>query len=171
MTATSTLSSASVQTSPRQLIEHFKTAEGKKKIKYAAVSAVAILVGAMTTLICYNVIGWDEHEKRKTLIAAFIVSSIPAYYLNRLWVWGKSGRSSLMKETVPFWVVSFIQFGISYVYVQWAQGLVEAHTANRLFRAAGIQFNQIFIYGIMWIGKYIFFNKVLFAHKHEAAAS
>ena len=44
---------------------------------------------------------------------ANVVATIPSYFLNRMWVWGKGGRSHVMKEIVPFWVMSAIGITVS----------------------------------------------------------
>ena len=59
---------------------------------------------------------------------------------------------------------------ISLVFVQWAQGVVERSTESHLLRTLGIMFNSLFIYGVMWVAKFMFFNKVLFAHRPMPAA-
>ena len=41
------------------------------------------------------------------------MASVPAYYLNRTWAWGKSGRSHVFQEVVPFWTMTPIGITIS----------------------------------------------------------
>ena len=42
---------------------------------------------------------------------------MPAYYLNRAWVWGKRGKSHLTKEVVPFWAFAFSGLVLSTIIV------------------------------------------------------
>ena len=147
------------------------TPTGRKTVRYAAVSVVAIAVSQVTLLLCYGLLHWDGNRATRAQLAAFVTSTIPSYYLNRMWVWGKGGKSHLWKEIVPFWAVGLVQLLVSLVFVKWAQGVVERSTGSHGLRTIGFLFNNLFIYGVMWIAKFMFFNKVLFAHKpHELPA-
>ncbi len=146
------------------LLAKTRTETGRKTVRFAAVSIVAIAVSQVTLVLCYGLIRWGTTRSQ---VAAFVVSMVPSYYLNRAWVWGKSGKSSLRKEVLPFWALGIAQFVLSLFFVVWAQGAVERSTESHTLRTAGILFNTLFIYGIMWVGKFVFFNKVLFVHKPE----
>src|SRR5207245_1425185 len=37
----------------------------------------------------------------------------PSYFANRHWVWGRSGRSDVVREIVPFWTLSLAGLGAS----------------------------------------------------------
>ena len=142
-----------------------RTDSGRKTIRYAAVSVVAIAVSQVTLLLCYGLLHWDGDRATRAQLVAFVTSSIPSYYLNRMWVWGKSGKSHMWKEILPFWVVGLAQLLISLVFVKWAQGVVERSTESHSMRTLGFLFNNLFVYGVMWVAKFMFFNKVLFAHR------
>ena len=58
---------------------------------------------------------WPDPVSYTHLVFANAVATFPSYWLNRNWAWGKSGRSHLMKEVVPFWVMS--AFGIAFSIV------------------------------------------------------
>ena len=147
-----------------------RTETGRKSLRYAAVSVVAIGVSQVTLLLCYGLFHWDGDRATRAQLVAFVTSSIPSYYLNRMWVWGKSGKSHMWKEIAPFWAVGLAQLVISLVFVKWAQGAVERSTDSHMVRTIGFLFNNLFIYGVMWVAKFMFFNKVLFAHRPMPAA-
>ena len=147
-----------------------RTESGRKTLRYAAVSVVAIAVSQVTLVLCYGLLHWDGDKSIRAQLAAFVTSTIPSYYLNRMWVWGKSGKSHMWKEVAPFWAIGLVQLLISLVFVQWAQGVVERSTDSHLLRTAGIMFNSLFIYGVMWVAKFMFFNRVLFAHRPMPAS-
>jgi putative flippase GtrA len=142
-----------------------RTEAGRKTLRYAAVSLVAIAVNQLTLVLCYGLLHWDGDRAVRAQLVAFVTSTIPSYYLNRMWVWGKSGKSHMWKEVAPFWAIGLVQLLISVVFVQWAQRAVERSTDSHLLRTGGIMFNSLFIYGLMWVAKFMFFNKVLFAHR------
>lgn len=151
---------------PRQILTYLKTSEGKKALRYAAVSVVAIVVSQITIGVSY---GGFHSSKTMAQTAAAVLSTIPSYILNRRWVWGRNGKSSASKEIVPFWVISIVQFIISLVAINWLGSWMERHVDSHALRTICLQFIVLFIYGVMWIGKFVFFNKVLFADRTTPA--
>lgn len=162
MAATSALGSEVLETSPRKLVAFARSETGRKTVKYAAVSLVAIAVSQLTLGVCY---GLFHMKSTPSQLVAFVTSTIPSYFLNRQWVWGKGGKSHFWREVAPFWGLGLLQLLISLSFVRWAQGLVENATESHGLRTIGFLFNNLFIYGVMWVGKFMLFNKVLFVHR------
>jgi putative flippase GtrA len=163
-----TVGSLPLPTASSALSTYVRSETGRKTVRFAAVSVVAILVSQVVNVVGYGAFKWTA---RTTQLVSFVASTIPSYYLNRAWVWGKNGKSSLRREVVPFWALGIAQLIVSLAYVAWAQGLVENATESHSLRTLGFLFNTLFIYGVMWIGKFFFFNKVLFVHKpHQPEA-
>jgi putative flippase GtrA len=163
-----TVGFVSLPASPATIISYARTDLGRKTVRYAAVSVIAIAISLVTNALCYGVLRWD---KTPSQLAAFVTSTIPSYYLNRAWVWGKNGKSSLHREVIPFWGIGIVQLVISLAFVRWAQGLVENATDSHGVRTLGFLFNNLCIYGVMWVGKFVFFNKILFVHKTPTVES
>lgn len=156
------LGSVSLSASPSALLSYARTETGRKTARFAAVSAVAIVVSQVTSALCYGVFRWSSTSSQ---LAAFVSSTIPSYYLNRAWVWRKNGRSSLRREVIPFWSIGIAQLIVSLAFVRFAQGRVENATDSHALRTLGFLFNTLFIYGVMWVGKFFYFNKILFVHR------
>jgi putative flippase GtrA len=154
-----------VELSVRWLLAHARTEEGKKQLRFASVSGVAIVVNQITLFVCYLLLGWDKKDSVRSLLAAFVFSGFASYVLNRRWVWGRSGRSSFRKEIVPFWGIGLLQLAISVPFVNWAQQEVELIYSNKLLRTLIFMGLNLVVYAVMWVGKYMLFNKVLFVDK------
>ena len=79
---------------------------GKRMLRYTMVSAVCFPVYFAVLFLVYGVLRlWTEVP---STIFANIVAAIPAYFLYRNWVWGRTGRSHFVREVVPFCLVSLI---------------------------------------------------------------
>jgi putative flippase GtrA len=108
-------------------------------------------------------------------ILATTITTVPAYYLNRTWTFGKSGRSHMWREVVPFWTIAFASLALSTVAV----GLT-AHNANlivsktshnaSLYKSLLIVAANGLTYACIWIVKFILYKKYLFVHPEEAVA-
>ena len=157
-----------LELSPSRLVAFMKTESGKRTLRYAAVSVIAIVLSQIMIAITY---GGFHTSKTVAQSAAAVFSTIPSYVLNRRWVWARVGRSSASREILPFWVISLVQFAISLVAVNWLGGYMERHVDSHVLRTVCLQLIVLFIYGVMWIGKFVFFNKVLFADRSAPAVS
>ena len=69
--------------------EHFK-----RIWKYASVSVISTLVTQVVLFLTYHV--WTVGSAMECNVIATVVASVPAYYLNRSWTWGKRGRSQAL---------------------------------------------------------------------------
>ena len=83
---------------------------GQKLLKYSAVSAISVVIGETCLVIFQLVLGLSPGWAN---LAAAAVATFPSYELNRTWAWGKSGKSHLWKEVVPFWVLAFVGLALS----------------------------------------------------------
>jgi putative flippase GtrA len=165
--APSLLGSSAVESSVRSLLAMARTPEGRKKVRFASVSAVAIVVNQVTLFVCYLLLGWDKKDSVNSLVAAFLLSGTASYLLNRRWVWQRTGRSSFRRELAPFWGIGLLQLAISVPFVNWAQQRVEAAYSDKLVRTLLFMGLNLVIYAVMWVGKFVLFNRVLFADKSK----
>ena len=133
-----------------------------KFIRYSMVSAVAIVISQVTILICAWVFGLSG-------IAANTIGALTAtpasYELNRKWAWGKSGKSHLWREVVPFWALTLVGFLGSTGMVELADNLAKSHGITGLLRALLIMAASLFAYGVVWIVKFVLFNRVIFVDR------
>ncbi len=83
-------------------------------------SVISVVVSLVVLFVTLYFFKWSA---RTSNIVAVSVSAIPSYFLNRAWAWGKSGRSHLLKEVVPFWAMAFLGFVVS----TWAAMFAEAN--------------------------------------------
>ena len=169
MTVTTHVGSAPLEPMPNKWIAIGKKQFERKPVRYAAVSAIAIVISQTTLAFGYGLLRWDGKLAFRAQLLAFVTSSFPSFYLNRMWVWGKGGKSHFLKEVFPFWAIGFGQLLISLVFIKWSQAKIESRYSSHLIRTIGFLFSNLFVFGVMWVGKYIFFNKVLFKHQAEGA--
>jgi putative flippase GtrA len=135
--------------------------ERRKFIKYALASVISVIVTQIILFFCYYALRLGGG------LSAFIASSIaavPSYYLNRSWVWRKSGKSHFMKEVLPFWVMVFIGLAFSFALGVVADVAGEDWTQNHVLRTLIVQGSNIGGFAFLWVLKFIIFNKILFIH-------
>ncbi len=136
------------------------THEGKKIFRYTMVSVISTGVSTVTLLIVYGALKlWSEVP---SAVFANVVATFPSSWLNRRWAWGKSGRSHVMKEIVPFWLMSAAGIAFSIIFA-WAAKVIGgpkyldlSHPEQTLLLAVA----NIFAFGIFWILKLLLFNRL-----------
>jgi putative flippase GtrA len=135
-------------------------------VRYSMVSAVAIIISQVTILICAGALGLSGIMANT--IGAF--AATPASYeLNRKWAWGRTGKSHLWRETVPFWALTVVGYLASTGTVQIADTIARSHGLAHLDRALTIMGASLFAYGVIWVAKFVIFNRLLFVDRSPDA--
>ena len=151
-----------VDLSPRSLLERSRTPGGKKMVRYSLVSVISVIVSQIVLFVAQSF--WSA---RTSNIIAVCISAVPSYYLNRKWAWGKHGKSHLMKEIIPFWSLALLGL----IFSTWAADYAESNahhiTSSELGARLVVNFAALAAFGVLWVGKFIIFNLVLFAHQPE----
>lgn len=145
-----------------------------KWVKYSCVSLVGVVTTQVILSLPYHSWHWTSVDAN---MAAVAISAIPAYLLNRAWVWGKTGSNSLTREIIPFWAFAFAGFVLSTLFVY----LVEVHTHVRLPGGRLVTANHIphgvkvkgqstlpvraanlAGFGVLWVARFFVLDKLLF---------
>lgn len=137
-------------------------------MRYSLVSVVSVAVSQVALFLFFGVAHWTA---RSANIAAFCAGGIPSYYLNRRWTWGKSGRSHLWREVVPFWGLALIGLAFSTLAVDFAETWADDVANSRLVQALVINGASFFAFGVLWVGKFFLFNKVIFVQDEDLRAA
>lgn len=151
-----------VDLAPRSLLERSRTPAGRKMVRYSLVSVVSVIVSQVVLFLAQSL--WSA---RTSNIVAVCVSAVPSYYLNRAWAWGKTGKSHLMKEIVPFWSLALLGL----VFSTWAADFAESNahhfTTSDLGAKLIVNAAALGAFGVLWVGKFFIFNRLLFVHQPE----
>jgi lysylphosphatidylglycerol synthetase-like protein (DUF2156 family) len=85
---------------------------------------------------------------------------VPTYYLNRHWVWGKTGRSHWRLEVLPFWALSVWGTLLSIVTAAVARHISVAHHLSHAAATALLLSITITAFGVVWGIKFFIFNRM-----------
>lgn len=145
--------------------EYVHSAHFRRFLKYSSVSAVSTSVSLGGLYLFFRVLHIGTATDSNLLATA--IASIPAYYLNRTWAWGKSGRSHVFREVVPFWTVTILGVLLSTAAVHVAASEAKSHHLTKNAETIAVEFANFFTYGVLWFAKFSFFNRYLFKVKSE----
>ena len=142
-----------------------RTPEGSKLIRYSTVSAISALTSLVVLTVVYGVLRlWTEVY---STLFANVMAGFPSYFLNRRWVWGKSGRSHVWREILPFWVMSLTGIVFALYAASLAHNIANTHHLHHLARTVLVVGANVSAFGILWLLKFIILNR-LFAQIADA---
>jgi putative flippase GtrA len=148
------------------LVAWSKTHEGRKIIRFTSVSAISTVVSNTTIIIVYGL----KIIKGEVYATVFgnLVATLPSYYLNRTWTWGKKGKSHIRREIVPFWSMSLLGISFSMVGGAYAGKLVAGHPDwPHLVATLIVAFANLASFGIFWVLKLKVFNRIFRVNELE----
>ena len=147
------------------LWEKRDTPEAAHLFKYTMVSVVSTIVSFGVLALVFGVLKlWGPIG---STVFANAVATIPSYYLNRKWVWGKGGRSHLTKEIIPFWSLSAVGIFVSIFGAAAARHLSKVHHLSHLEQTVLVLLANLVSFGIFWVLKFLIFNRIFHVHPLE----
>jgi len=147
------------------LWEKRDTPEARRLFKYTMVSVVSTAVSFGVLALVFGVLHlWGEIA---STVFANVVATVPSYYLNRQWVWGKGGRSALTTEIVPFWAMSALGIVVSIGGAALARHIGIEHHLSHFTQTLVVLAANLFSFGIFWVLKFLVFNRLFHVHTLE----
>ncbi len=141
------------------------TPEAKQLIRYTMVSVISTIFSFGTLALVFGVLHlWGEIV---STVFANAVATLPSYFLNRRWVWGKGGRSHVMKEIVPFWVMAGIGIVVSIGGAAVARHIGRVYGLDHFQQTVVVLAANVVSFGLFWVLKYMLYNRLFHVHPVE----
>lgn len=165
LTGRSTLCDVSEPTVLQQ--SSLQSAMGKVRahgLRYSMVSVINVVVGQALLFVLVRLFTWSTDWSNGVAwtvanIVAVSLGALPAYYLNRIWVWGKRGRSHLTREILSFWGFAFAGLVLSTVAVNIAANFTDVKIVANLA--------NITAFGLLWVVKFFVLDSMVFGPGHH----
>jgi putative flippase GtrA len=137
-------------------------ARSKLGIRFGRFTVAAISAFATTEVVLTICAGPLQLSATWASLIAWFSGALVSYVLSR-WAWKRKGRPNLLKETLPFWIVSAMVVAILWVATKFAYhsaSWLGLHGAERVLYVDAV-------YGVANMGtfllRFLFFHYVLFA--------
>jgi len=141
------------------------TPEAKQLIRYSMVSVISTGVSLAVLALVFGVFHvWGEVG---STVFANVVASVPSYFLTRNWVWGKTGRSHLVKEIIPFWTMSALGIAFSIIGAAAAKHLGTRLGLSHFEQTLLVEAANVTSFAVFWVAKYLVFNRIFMVHPVE----
>jgi putative flippase GtrA len=139
---------------------------GRKVLRYSLVSVTSIAVSQSVLIVAFGMLHWTA---RLANVVGCAAATVPSYYLNRSWTWGRRGRSHLWREVVPFWALAFLGLAFSTWAADFASALASQAAASHATTTAIVMTGSLLAFGVLWIGKFAVINALLFTGRSHAS--
>ena len=153
---------------PTALWAHSKTEAGQRAIRYSATSLICVGITQVLIILFYKVVKLNITDsvspEVEANLAATMLTSIPAFALNKYWVWGKRGRAHLRREVLPFWAFTVAGWALSTGMVALVASWADPHSSMQTILVMGA---NIAGFGTLWVLKYLFLDKIMFGTDHH----
>jgi putative flippase GtrA len=114
-------------------------------------------------------VGVTQHSAGVSAVIASMVGAAVSYVLSR-WAWERKGKPHLLKETLPFWLVSvsaWIVLGLASHYASvWAVSMDLGHWQ----RVAVVNAAYLLTNCVTFVSRFLIFHYVLFADHGRKSA-
>ena len=148
---------------PQGLLDHARSEEGRKQLRYAAISVVFVPLGqALVQLLKWV---FDVYEVYAVLITACLLT-FPNYLANKHLVWRDKSKDNQATEVTVFWLAAVLgtAFAMGFVYLA---GKIVPERHGELPHALAIFAAQLLGYGIVWVARYLFLDRLIFKATHH----
>jgi putative flippase GtrA len=130
------------------------------------------MVSVVSTIVSFGVLAlvfgvFHLFGEIGSTVFANVVATVPSYFLNRQWVWGKGGRSHVMKEIVPFWVMSALGIAVSIGGAAVARHIGIEHHLSHFQQTLVVLVANLISFGLFWVAKYMLYNRLFHIHPVE----
>jgi putative flippase GtrA len=137
----------------------------RRFVRYGSVS----IISTTTSLALLGLlVGVLDYSPTWSNIVATAVGTVPSFELNRRWVWSQAGPRSLLRQVLPFCLLSFAGLVLSTLSVHVAADATAG--ATRVIQTSAIELANFGSYGLLWVGQFVLCDRLLFAHRHVASA-
>ena len=158
---------AALRLVPAPIERKLRTEAGKRFSRFALVAVVAVITSQV-------VLGLLTGPVNLTAGASGVIASMTAalvsYLLSR-WAWERTGRPDLLRETVPFWLVSAAVSGILGLTSHYASVFAHAEGYTHFKKHLVVQGAYFLMNCITFVARFVFFHYVLFANKESPAST
>jgi putative flippase GtrA len=126
-------------------------------VRYGSVSVISTLLGLAILSVLIGAVGYPAVWSN---VIAVGIATVPSFELNRRWVWVQNGERSILRQAVPYFVLSFAGLVISTLAVHVASDAT-IHS-SRLIHTGAAEVANVASYGTLWLLQFLLCDRILF---------
>jgi putative flippase GtrA len=140
------------------LQRRLQTSVGKRFSRFVLVATGAVIASQVTLAVCLGPAGWTAG---RSALSAWLAGAAVSYVLSR-WAWERKGKPNLLKETLPFWIVSVGTAVVLTLTTKWANQqalhMGMSHAERVMFAGAAYFLANC----VTFVTRFLIFHYILF---------
>ncbi|MEX0767108.1 MAG: GtrA family protein [Microthrixaceae bacterium] len=148
--------------SPTALVEHARSEQGRKQIRYVGVSVVFVPLGQIMIQVLGTFVFDGDYTKASILSALILI--LPNFFANKYFVWREVSQDNLRTQILVFWIAGIL--GVSFAtLLTW---LVEEQFRDKgLTEQIAVFTAQLLGFGVVWVVRYLVLDRFIFKVTHH----
>ena len=152
---------------PGSIERKLRSETGQRFIRFVLVAAA----GVVTSQIVLGILTGPVYlSAGLSGVIASMTAALVSYVLSR-WAWERKGAPDLLRETVPFWLVSMAVWAVLGLTSHFASVWAHSEGYTHLKRHLVVQGAYLLMNCVTFVARFLFFHHVLFAKKPAESAS
>jgi len=152
---------------PGSIERKLRSETGQRFIRFVLVAAA----GVVTSQIVLGILTGPVYLSAGISgVIASMTAALVSYVLSR-WAWERTGAPDLLRETVPFWLVSMAVWAVLGLTSHFASVWAHSEGYTHLKRHLVVQGAYFLMNCVTFVARFLFFHHVLFAKKPAESAS
>jgi putative flippase GtrA len=148
-----------------RLVMKLKTKVGVRFTRFVGVAAASLATSEILLSICNGVLHMTATPT--ALIATFGGAAV-SYVLSR-WAWERKGRPDILRETIPFWVISAMVWVILWLATKFGYHLASWMGLHGFKHVIVVDLVYLAANVVTFALRFVIFHYVLFADRTTAA--
>ena len=149
---------------PAAFASRLQTRFGRQFTKFALVAIVSLAASEITLGITYTL----GVPSGRAGLAGWLAGAATSYVLSR-WAWQRKGRPHLLKETLPFWVISLGTAVVLSTTTHYAGVYAKSHHIAGFAGFAVLGSAYLAANFLTFMTRFLIFHYILFADRGKAA--
>ena len=149
---------------PPAVSSRLRTRLGKQFSRFAIVAVVSLAASEAALFAFTMLLQWTYGVSG---VLAAVVGAVVSYVMSR-WAWNRKGRPDVLRETVPFWLVSAGAWLVLGLATKLGHNIAQAmgvHGFQHFIIVGGVYF---LANCLTFLGRFLIFHYVLFADRGKA---
>jgi putative flippase GtrA len=137
-------------------------------VRYAAGSLVATACSEIVLIAGYGLFGLGPQAAS---LSAWVAGAVPNYLLNRRWAWRGRGKAALLREMLPYWVITLSTAALAIAATTAADVWVRHVVSGRGERSVLLAAVYLAAYGLVFVIRFALYDGLVFSSKRSRAAA
>jgi putative flippase GtrA len=151
---------------PAPLVRRLGDEGAKRFVRFAAAALAAVITSQIVLGLLTGPVNLSAGASG---VIAAMVAALVSYLMSR-WAWERKGKPDLLRETLPFWVVSLAVWAVlgmtSHFASVWAHSMGYTHVRKHLV----VQGAYFLMNCVTFVARFLIFHFVLFAGRDRRTA-